>query len=130
MSNLVIIKQMIRLSRIIQDLREARSKLSAVNAKTEYFIVDGDSSSLLKQQVNQSVSNCLFTEKYLRSSVSRACQCLDGFDNYKMDPIDYISSSDIKNKFADLCRGEVVVSTINLSTGEIRCIKPEQDKVE
>lgn len=123
--NLVILKQMIRLSRIILEIREARAKLSSVNSKATYFIVEGEYSNLLNQQTNRSIANCLYTEQYLRLSVSNACKCLDGYDGSYMDPIDYISSSDIKNKFADLCRGKRVVATINLTTGEVKKLKPE-----
>ena len=44
-----------------------------------------------------------------------------------MEPIDYISSSDVKNKFVDICLGKKVVATINLTTGEITSVNiPEQ----
>lgn len=128
--NLVILKQMIRLSRIILEIREARAKLSSVNSKASYFIVDGEYSSLLKQQTNQSIANCLYTEQYLRLSVGNACKCLDGFNKSCMDPIDYISSSDIKNKFVDLCRGKQIVATINLTTGEIKKLEPRLETAE
>lgn len=128
--NLVILKQMIRLSRIILEIREARAKLSSVNSKTTYFIVEGEYSGLLNQQTNQSIANCLYTEQYLRLSVGNACKCLDGFNKACMDPIDYISSSDIKNKFVDLCRGKKVVATINLTTGEIKKLEPGQEMAE
>lgn len=60
-------------------------------------------------------------------SVSNACKCLDGFDASKMEPIDYISSSDVKNKFVDICLGKKVVASINLTTGEIISINtPKQ----
>jgi hypothetical protein len=52
---------------------------------------------------------------------------LDGFDPGCMDPIDYISSSDIKNGIVDLCRGKKVVANINLSSGDIFLVKPESE---
>ena len=77
---------------------------------------------------NSSINNCLYVEQYLRSSVSSACKCLDGFDASKMEPIDYISSSDVKNKFVDICLGKKVVATINLTTGEITSVNiPKQE---
>lgn len=87
---------MIRLSRIIKDSREARAKLNSIQAQTEYFIVEGNQSTFIRDQANSSITNCLYVEQYLRSSVSNACKCLDGFDASKMEPIDYISSSDVK----------------------------------
>ena len=38
MNNKIILQQMIRLSRIIKDSREARAKLNSIQAQTEYFI--------------------------------------------------------------------------------------------
>lgn len=124
-SNKVILRQMIRLSRIIKELKEARAKLASVNAQSTYFIVEGENSSILKTQTKNSIANCLFTEKYLHSSVSNACRCLDGFNAKTMDPVDYISSSDIHNRFIDICKGKSVVATIDLSTGNITRLEPE-----
>lgn len=92
---------------------------------TEYFVTGGNISTTLRKYTNTSIGNCLFTEQYLHLSVSNACKCLDGFDRLCMDPIDYISSNDMKNKFVDLCRGGNVVATINLTTGEITKLSPE-----
>ncbi len=119
MNNKSILQQMIRLSRIIKDSREARAKLSSIQSQTEYFIVEGNQSTFIRDQANSSINNCLYVEQYLRSSVSNACKCLDGFDASKMEPIDYISSNDVKNKFVDICLGKKVVASINLTTGEI-----------
>ena len=69
---------MIRLSRIIKDSREARAKLSSIQSQTEYFIVEGNQSTFIRDQANSSINNCLYVEQYLRSSVSSACKCLDG----------------------------------------------------
>lgn len=126
MDNRIILHQMIRLSRIIKDSREARAKLSSIQSQTDYFIVTGNESDLIKNKANDSIMNCLYVEQYLRSSVSNACKCLDGFDASRMEPIDYISSSDVKNKFVDICLGKKVIATINLTTGKIESInKPE-----
>lgn len=125
MNNLIILKQAIRLSRVIKDLREARCKLNSVLAQTEYFIVQGENSNIIENNVKASVGNCLYTEQYLRSSVSKCCKCLDGFNPSTMDPFDYISSSDVKNKYVDICRGKSIVATVDLSTGTVRKIKPE-----
>lgn len=126
MDNRIILHQMIRLSRIIKDSREARAKLSSIQSQTDYFIVTGNESDLIKNKANDSIMNCLYVEQYLRLSVSNACKYLDGFDASKMEPIDYISSSDVKNKFVDICLGKKVVATINLTTGKIESInKPE-----
>lgn len=95
-SNLVILKQMIRLSRIIKDMKEARCKLSSILSQSSYFIVEGDQSDIINNQTKDSIANCLYTEKYLRLSVSNACKCLDGFNASIMEPVDYISSSDVK----------------------------------
>lgn len=128
MNNKVILQQMIRLSRIIKESREARAKLNAIQSQTEYFIVEGNQSSFIKEQVRSSITNCLYTEQYLRLSVSNACKCLDGFDAKKMEPIDYISSSDVKNKFVDICLGKKVVATIDLTTGKIESINIPEHK--
>lgn len=125
MKNNIILKQMIRLSRIIKDSKEARAKLASINAQTEYFIYEGENTSILKQCTNNSINNCLYVEKYLHLSVSNLCKALDGFNSEKMEPVDYICSHDIKNKFIDLCRGKEVVATINLTTGKIEELKPE-----
>ena len=127
MNNKVILKQMIRLSRIIKELKEARAKLTSVNAQTDYFIINGDNSDSLYNSTCASIRNCLYSEKYLHLSVSNACECLDGFNAKSMDPIDYISSNDIRNKFVDICKGNKVVATIDLITGKIISLEPEQN---
>ena len=48
-SNLVILKQMIRLSRIIKDMKEARCKLSSILSQSSYFIVEGDKSDIINK---------------------------------------------------------------------------------
>lgn len=58
---------------------------------------------MIQVQAKASISNILFVEQYLRSSVSSICVHLDGFDPGRMDPIDYISSNDIKNGIVDIC---------------------------
>ena len=60
--------------------------------------------------------------------VSNACKCLDGFNASIMEPVDYISSSDVKNKFVDICKGKKIVATICLSTGKITMLEPEQNE--
>lgn len=72
MDNRIILHQMIRLSRIIKDSREARAKLSSIQSQTDYFIVTGNESDLIKNKANDSIMNCLYVEQYLRSSVSNA----------------------------------------------------------
>lgn len=130
MDNRIILQQMIRLSRIIKDSREARAKLNAIQSQTDYFIVTGNGSDLIKNRVNDSMMNSLYVEQYLRSSVSEACKYLDGFDASKMEPIDYISSSDVKNKFVDICLGKKIVATINLTTGKIESINTPEYKTK
>ena len=95
--------------------------------QTGYFIVAGESSNMIQVQAKASISNILFVEQYLRSSVSSICVHLDGFDPGRMDPIDYISSNDIKNGIVDICRGKKVVANINLSSGDIFLVKPESE---
>lgn len=125
MNNKMVLKGMIRLSGIIKSLKEGRCKLNLVAAQTEYFIVQGDCADALKEKTTQSIHNCLYVEQYLRLSVSDMCSYLDGFDLGTMDPIDYVSSSDVKNKFIDICRGKKVVANIDLQTGTITRVKPE-----
>lgn len=55
---------------------------------------------------------------------------MDGFDASKMEPIDYISSSDVKNKFVDICLGKKVVASINLTTGEIISINTPKQEIK
>lgn len=129
-SNKIILKQMLRLSRVIRDLKESRMKMNFVQNQTEYFVCGGESLDMIRSRTNTNISNCLYLEKYLRLSVSNACKCLDGFIPGKMDPIDYISSNDVKNKFVDLCLGRNIVATINLTTGIIIPIEPEQNLAE
>ena len=124
-SNLVILRQMIRLSGIVKELKEVRCKSNLIVSKTDFFLIEGDHSNMLKESCKSNVTNCLYLEQYLRSSVSKACKCLDGFNPNTMDPVDYISSSDVKDKYVDLCRGNRVVATINLTTGFIEKIEPE-----
>ena len=45
-----------------------------------------------------------------------------------MEPVDYISSSDVKNKFVDICKGKKIVATICLSTGKITMLEPEHNE--
>ena len=122
-----MLNSMMRLSRIIRNSKDARRNLDLIVDQTGYFIVAGESSNMIQVQAKASISNILFVEQYLRSSVSSICTHLDGFDPGCMDPIDYISSSDIKNGIVDLCRGKKVVANINLSSGDIFLVKPESE---
>ena len=125
--NLIMLNSMMRLSRIIRNSKDARRNLDLVVDQTGYFIVAGESSNMIQVQAKASISNILFVEQYLRSSVSSICVHLDGFDPGRMDPIDYISSNDIKNGIVDICRGKKVVANINLSSGDIFLVKTESD---
>lgn len=130
MNNKVILRQMIRLSRIIKDLREARAKLLSVRNQTEYFIIEGQQSDLIKNKTKQGILDCYYIEKYLRWFVSNSCKYLDGFNGDKMESIDYISSSDVKNKFVDICAGKRIVATIDLTTGIIKPLnEPESEEM-
>ena len=122
-----MLNSMMRLSRIIRNSKDARRNLDLVVDQTGYFIVAGESSNMIQVQAKASISNILFVEQYLRSSVSSICVHLDGFDPGRMDPIDYISSNDIKNGIVDICRGKKVVANINLSSGDIFLVKPESE---
>lgn len=123
--NLIMLNSMIRLSRILRNCKDARRNLDLVVDQTSYFIVAGEVSNMIQIQAQASTSNVLFVEQYLRSSVSKICVSLDGFDPGKMDPIDYISSSDIRDGIVDICRGKKIVANINLSSGEIIPLSPE-----
>jgi hypothetical protein len=120
-----MLNSMIRLSRILRNCKDARRNLDLVIDQTSYFIVAGEVSNMIQVQAQASTSNVLFVEQYLRSSVSKICISLDGFDPGKMDPIDYISSSDIRDGIVDICRGKKIVANINLSSGEIIPLSPE-----
>jgi len=120
-----MLNSMIRLSRILRNCKDARRNLDLVVDQTSYFIVAGEVSNMIQVQAQASTSNVLFVEQYLRSSVSKICVSLDGFDPGKMDPIDYISSSDIRDGIVDICRGKKIVANINLSSGEIIPLSPE-----
>lgn len=120
-----MLNSMIRLSRILRNCKDARRNLDLVVDQTGYFIVAGEVSNMIQVQAQASTSNVLFVEQYLRSSVSKICVSLDGFDPGKMDPIDYISSSDIRDGIVDICRGKKIVANINLSSGEIIPLSPE-----
>ena len=124
--NISTLNSMMRLSRIIRNFKNARRELNNAIVQTEYFIIQGESSNSLEAKTKQSVENTLYLEQYLRSSVRYLCKCLDGFDPGKMDPIDYICSRDISDGIVDICRGGKVVANINLSSGKIALIKPEQ----
>lgn len=123
--NLIMLNSMMRLSRILRNCKDARRNLDLVVDQTSYFIVAGEVSNMIQVQAQASTSNVLFVEQYLRSSVSKICVSLDGFDPGKMDPIDYISSSDIRDGIVDICRGKKIVANINLSSGEIIPLSPE-----
>lgn len=123
----MVLKGMIRLSGLIKCYREARCKLNFAVAQTEYFIMHGEEHTFLQEKSKRGVNDCLYLEQYLRLSVSNMCKFLDGFNPSTMDPIDYVSSSDIKNKFIDICRGKKVIATISLKTGEITKITPENE---
>ena len=125
--NCIMLNSMARLSRIIRNIKEARRSLDFVIDQSNYFIVQGQSTNLIQVQAKASCENILFVEQYLRSSVSSICVHLDGFDPGRMDPIDYISSNDIKNGIVDICRGKKVVANINLSSGDIFLVKPESE---
>ena len=120
-----MLNSMIRLSRILRNCKDARRNLDLVIDQTSYFIVAGEVSNMIQVQAQASTSNVLFVEQYLRSSVSKICISLDGFDPGKMDPIDYICSSDIRDGIVDICRGKKIVANINLSSGEIIPLSPE-----
>lgn len=123
--NLMILNSMMRLSRIILNSKDARRSLNLIIDQTNYFIVSGEGSNMIQVQARVSISNILFVEQYLRSSVSSMSILLDGFDSKCMDPIDYISSNDIKNGTVDICRGKKIVANVNLLSGELFLIKPE-----
>lgn len=123
--NLMILNSMMRLSRIILNSKDARRSLNLIIDQTNYFIVSGEGSNMIQVQARVSISNILFVERYLRSSVSSMSILLDGFDSKCMDPIDYISSNDIKNGTVDICRGKKIVANVNLLSGELFLIKPE-----
>lgn len=125
--NIHILRQMITLSKQIKLSKEARCILQQLRSNAKFFIVEGKESNRIDLSTVKSIDETLSVEMYLRSSVSNMCACLDGFSPTKMEPIDYISSSDIKNKYVDLCYGEKVVAAINLSTGKIEKIIPEQE---
>ena len=129
MNNSVILKQMIRLSKVIKQLKEARCKSSLLLDNVEYFILKGELYSDIQKMCNDHIAKCLYLEKNLRLSVRGACKFLDGFDKSTMDPIDYISSSDVKNKRVDICRNKNIVAAINLVTGEIELLKPENENL-
>lgn len=128
MNNLVVLKQMIRLSCVIKELKESRCKLNNVINKTNYLIVKGDIYNDFIDKLNNNINDCLYVEKYLRLSVSNICKMLDGFDASKMDPVDYISSSDVKNKMIDISRGRSLVAFIDLNTGKI--IQAKEPNIE
>ena len=122
-----MLNSMARPSRIIRNIKEARRNLDFVIDQSNYFIVQGQSTNLIQVQAKASYENILFVEQYLRLSVSEICVRLDGFDPGQMDPVDYISSNDIKNGIVDICRGKKVVANINLSSGDIFLVKPESE---
>ena len=128
--NKTIIKQMIRLSSIIKKTKEARCKSSLILDEIHYFIVKGEVYSDIEETCKTHISRCLYIEKHLQQTIREACKFLDGFDANAMDPIHYISSSDVKNKRVDICRGEHVVATIDLTTGIINplLIEKGEDK--
>lgn len=126
MNNLVILKQMIRLSALMKEIKEARRKSSLIIAKSNFFILKGDFSDSLHEMCENHIDKCLFLEMHLRSSVSDACKFLDGFDSSRMDPIGYISGDDVKNKSVDICRGNKIVATIDLTTGFITKVKTRE----
>lgn len=78
--NLIMLNSMMRLSRILRNCKDARRSLDLVIDQTSYFIVAGESSNMIQVQAQASTSNILFVEQYLRSSVSKICTSLDGFD--------------------------------------------------
>ena len=123
--NRIILKQMVRLSTILADLMSAKCSINKVQEQAAYFIVQGESSNFLKVRLKAAEADCLCLAQYLRLSVSNCCSKLDGFDPSRMDPLGYISSSDIKNRCATICRGTKEVAIINLVTGEIQQIEPD-----
>lgn len=125
--NIHILRQMIILSKQTKLSKEARCILQRLQSNATYFIVEGERSNNIFSSTVKSIDETLNIELYLRSSVSNMCTCLDGFSPNSMEPIDYISSSDIKNKYVDLCYKGRVVAAINLSTGKIERIPPEQE---
>ena len=124
--NIIMLNSMMRLSRIIRNFKNARRELNQVITQTEYFIIQGESSATLEAKTKQSIDNTLYLEQYLRLSVGNICKRLDGFDPGKMDPVDYICSRDIRDGIVDICRGGKVVANINLLSGKVVSIKPEQ----
>lgn len=53
---------------------------------------------------------------------------MDGFDPSRMDPLEYISSNEIRNRCATICRGTKEIAIINLVTGEVQQIEPDLQK--
>lgn len=125
--NLILLTQMKRLSRIIRSARSARRDINFIMSETNYFIVEGRQSNFIGVQAKASSANILYIEQYLRLSVSEICKDLDGFDVSRMEPIDYISSSDVKNGSVAIMLGKKIVADIDLSTGFIKPAQPESD---
>lgn len=117
--NKTILKAMINLSRIVKNIKEARANLSSASDYTRFFIIKGEVADNLSSKLTHTVHDCLYTEQHLRKAIGDSCAYLEGFDASKMDPVDYISTHDIKTKRIDICKNGKVVATINVDTGEI-----------
>lgn len=117
--NKTILKAMINLSRIVKNIKEARANLSSASDYTRFFIIKGEVADNLSSKLTHTIHDCLYAEQHLRKAIGDSCAYLDGFDASKMDPVDYISTHDIKTKRIDVCKNGNVVADINLETGEI-----------
>lgn len=126
--NRIILKQMVRLSTILADLISAKRSINKVQEQAAYFIVQGESSNFLEVRLKAAEADCLCLAQYLRLSVSNCCSKLDGFDPSRMNPLEYISSNEIRNRCATICRGTKEIAIINLVTGEVQQIEPDLQK--
>ena len=126
--NKVILRSMINLSRIVKNIKEARTNLGSASDYTRFFIVKGDVANSLSSKLNNCVHDCLYVEEHLRQAISESCLYLDGFDVKHMDPVNYISTNDIKNKCIDICKGNRVTATISLDTGKITKFYSAEEK--
>lgn len=128
--NIIVLQQMVKLSSIVRDIKEARLHMGSASFNTRLFVVNGEPSNMITTMLTRGEKDCMYLELLLRSKIQAACKYLKGFDETIMDPIDYISTHDIKNEAIDLCKNNKVVATIYMDTGKIVLSKNNQQTAE
>lgn len=112
------ITQMKKLSKVITKLREGKLTIRIVDDKTSILLIEGKR-VCLSEKINAILQEITDLENILSKCIENLCKKLEDFKP-DMQPFDYISTNDIKNKYVIIedLKGKHLYKC-NLGTGEI-----------